>query len=523
MAEYVIYARKSTESEDRQVLSIPAQLDELRAVAARRGIVIGRIVEESRSAKAPGRPAFASLLADIQKGRVQGVLCWKLDRLARNPVDGGALIWALAQGQIREIVSPGRIYTGSSDDKFLMNLEFGMAGKYIDDLSDNIKRGMRARVGRGWCPSRPPPGYLPDRTDPERRVVVTDPERFPLIRRAFDLILKGVRPNEVLRLLNDVWGYRTPLGLRGGGKPLSRPTFYELLGNTFYYGWIRFKGELFAGKHEPMLSADEFRHVQRVLRREERPHATHHDWAFTGLIRCGTCDGMVTASWSRGKCGGLYAYYHCGRRKAQECRQSYLRATLLEAQIVTWLDSITLPDEVAAWYLDAIEDLRLGRDAAEAAQRRGRDEARQLAERQLRNLTSLRLRDLLSDEEFVAQRLRLVNELNSLKAAPPEDPFEPAKRVVVSLNQAKRRFSAGTSADKRAIVASIGSNPVLLGRKLHIEAQEPFSLFVHGGASPANWSVTDVNRTLARALLRHCQDLQEPPAAWEPNRSLLIQ
>ena len=103
MSTYILYARKSTESEDRQILSIPAQIEELRSLASHRGIIDVRVVEESKSAKAPGRPAFSSLLQEIDQGKVRGIICWKLDRLARNPVDGGAVIWALARKKLVEI------------------------------------------------------------------------------------------------------------------------------------------------------------------------------------------------------------------------------------------------------------------------------------------------------------------------------------------------------------------------------------------------------------------------------------
>src|ERR1044071_3090243 len=93
----VLYARKSTDREDKQILSIPAQLRELREYAARSGLVITRELTESCSARKPGRTVFTSLLREAEAGRVERVLAWRLDRCARNPVDGGQLIYLLGE------------------------------------------------------------------------------------------------------------------------------------------------------------------------------------------------------------------------------------------------------------------------------------------------------------------------------------------------------------------------------------------------------------------------------------------
>ncbi|MBK7143570.1 MAG: recombinase family protein [bacterium] len=149
MPQIAIYARKSTESEDRQVLSIDSQIKELQEFAAREKLGKVVVFTESKSAKAPGRPAFNELLKRVSKGEFDRLVCWKLDRLARNPVDGGAVIWAVEEGKIQHIYTPQRRFDNSGNDKFWMQLEFGMAKKYVDDLSDNVKRGLRAKVAQG--------------------------------------------------------------------------------------------------------------------------------------------------------------------------------------------------------------------------------------------------------------------------------------------------------------------------------------------------------------------------------------
>ena len=159
MAKYFLYCRKSSEAEDRQILSIDSQVTELKRDAARRGLKIIDVLTEAKSAKAPGaRPVFNSMMQRLYAGEADGILCWKLDRLARNPADGGSIIWAMKQHGVT-VVTPLPTYGQSEDNVVWMYLEFGMAQKYVDDLSRNVKRGLKTKAEMGWLPNQPPLGY----------------------------------------------------------------------------------------------------------------------------------------------------------------------------------------------------------------------------------------------------------------------------------------------------------------------------------------------------------------------------
>ena len=155
MQNYFLYARKSTDVEDKQVRSIEDQLAVLRVLAKTEGLKISAEFIEKQSAKMPGRPIFNEMMERIQKGEAEGIICWKLDRLARNPVDGGQISWMLQRGIIQHIQTNDRSYR-STDNVLMMSVEFGMANQYILDLSSNTKRGLYQKAERGDYPGLAP-------------------------------------------------------------------------------------------------------------------------------------------------------------------------------------------------------------------------------------------------------------------------------------------------------------------------------------------------------------------------------
>src|SRR3989344_893903 len=183
MMRYFLYARKSTDTEDKQVMSIEGQLAELQALAKTEQLNVVEVFVEKRSAKIPGRPVFNEMMNRIQKGEAQGILCWKIDRLARNPVDGGQIQWLLQNNVITHIQTHDRLYR-SADNVLMMSVEFGMANQYIRDLSVNVTRGLRQKARLGIYPSTAPLGYL---NDPRTRSIAIDRRKAPRTRDAFKL------------------------------------------------------------------------------------------------------------------------------------------------------------------------------------------------------------------------------------------------------------------------------------------------------------------------------------------------
>lgn len=293
--KYILYARKSSESEDRQILSIDSQIKELTELAQKENLKIVEVITESKSAKAPGRKGFGGLMQKIKQGKANGILCWKLDRLARNPVDGGEVNWMLQQGVIGHIKTFSRDWY-PTDNVLMMSVEFGMANQFILDLSSNTKRGMKAKVQQGGWPHLAPPGYL---NNPQAKIkkgvkeIIKDPDNFTLIKRAFDKMLTGnYSTPSVLEKLNK-WGYRN----RQGNK-MSRTTLYNIFSNPFYYGHFEYprnSGNWYKGKHEPMISREEYNRIQTLMGKQKGIVKIKRFFAFRGFIKCGECGASITA------------------------------------------------------------------------------------------------------------------------------------------------------------------------------------------------------------------------------------
>jgi DNA invertase Pin-like site-specific DNA recombinase len=497
----VIYARKSTESEDRQVLSIDSQVQELRALAKQRGVAISEVLTETKSAKAPGRPVFGQLMRRVHNGRVRSILCWKMDRLARNHLDTGAILQALADGQLEQVVTSDRTYTRDGNDRFMGNFELGMATKYIDDLRANVKRGNRARFARGWLNHNPPLGYL---LDPVSKTIVKDPERFDLVRRMFDLVLtRAMRPTEVLRTANAKWGFRTRRYKRMGGCPMARSTLFKMLGDPFYTGIIRLRtGETYPGAHPAMLTYEEFQRLQEILGRPDRPRPQRHAFAFTGILKCGYCGASVTAEEHVKRNGKRYVYSRCTRRKrGVVCAEPAVSEPNLEAQFGDKFKRLAVPERVKAWMIGQAErHLRLEAHQRESA-RETITKALDAVKREAENLVSLRLRDLLTDEVFVVRKKGIDSRQRDLEMklnGPVRGPEEVKSMTIATIDFATRLadvFSAGTQVQKRMILETVGLNYTVQARKVAFSFRNPFSMLAQAGANSNWWTCPDDVRT----------------------------
>ena len=478
---YIMYLRKSSESEERQELSIPAQARELSALAAKRNLrLVGAPREESMSAKEPGRPLFGAVVAAIEAGKADGILCWKLDRLARNPVDGGHIMYALGKRVIKEIVTPDRVYSGTGDDKLLMSIIFGMATKYSDDLSDNVRRGNREALLSGRWPGKPKIGYRRDR---DSMTLVPDPERFSLVQRLWQLVLGGTRPLAALQIAREEMSLTTQHWGRKGGHLLSKAELYRILRSPFYAGIMVRKGESYPGTHPSMVTLDEYERVQAILDGRVHPLARpqHRFFAYGGLMRCGRCSAAIVGRHTINRYGKDYTYYHCCRKERRYlfCPERAVQERDVEAQVRDFFSQMLPPEN---WIAALMERLARTESADHTLDATGRErlETRLIdLDRALARERDLLTRGVITEEEYLHDRALHVTERQRLTESldPGHAPqlVEPYEHAISLLRKAKKLFDDGTAEEKRDIVTSLTCNLRLADRKVVIQAKKTVS------------------------------------------------
>ena len=409
--QYFLYARKSTDVEDKQILSIEAQLTELRALARQEKLEIVEEFVEKKSAKMPGRPVFSEMMARIQKGEAQGIVCWKIDRLARNPVDGGQIQWLLQNKVIAHIQTHDRGYF-PTDNVLMMSMEFGMANQYIRDLSVNTARGLRAKARQGHFPGTAPFGYL---NNPRTKTIVIDRKKAPVIKASFELYAKGdSKGDKISQFL-----FKNGIKSRGG-FPLHKNRVKFIFQNPFYYGQFLYAGELYEGKHPPIITKALFDKVQKVLL--ERGHsqvAKTKPQIFCGLMSCGECGMAITAEVheKHHKNGNShrYVYYHCTKKSAARCSQSYVREEQLTADFSSILSPYVLPQEWAEDFRHRMQsDEREGGRATANAVNNLREQAEDI-ERKLDRLMDVYIAQDIERDAYLSKRRALMSDKRTLE------------------------------------------------------------------------------------------------------------
>ena len=352
MEKYILYARKSTDTEDKQVLSIDAQLAELRKYARDNNLTVIDELIEKRTAKNPGRPIFNEMLSRLQSGEANGILAWHPDRLARNSVDGGQIIYLLDQTSLNYLRFPVFQFENTSQGKFMLSIMFGQSKYYVDNLSENTKRGLRARVRNGDFPSQAPFGYL---NDTRTKTIVVDKRYSPLVKELFKRYAKGDKTMEQLADFLQENG-----AITSGGKTFKDDKVKSILQNPFYYGHFLYNGELHEGRHPAIISKALYDKVQHVI--EARGHKqpqVKEPIPFLGLLRCACCGMSITAETKTKtqKNGNIHTwtYYRCSRKKrAVKCVESPIREKDLLPQLSALLGEYQMSPEVYDFMTDKI-------------------------------------------------------------------------------------------------------------------------------------------------------------------------
>lgn len=346
--KYCLYARKSTEEEDKQALSIESQIKEMSTLAEREGLNVTEIKRESHSSKEVGqRVVYNQLLQEIREGKFNAILTWAPDRLSRNAGDLGAVVDLMDQKKLIEIRTYTQKFTNNPNEKFMLMILGSQAKLENDNKMINIKRGLRARCEMGWRPSTPPTGYLSEKHVDKKCQVRPDPKRSVMIRQLFEKVgNEGWSGRQAYKWLTKA-GFKTQYD-----KKLSLANIYLILRNTFYYGEFEYpvgSGNWYPGKHDPIITKELFDRVQATIQDQLIPKTDTKEFAFTRLIKCGYCESGITADekFKKLKDGSVnrHVYYMCTRAKDTDCKNRPINEEDIIEELSGLLDTIDL-DEI---------------------------------------------------------------------------------------------------------------------------------------------------------------------------------
>lgn len=345
--KYLLYARKSTESDEKQALSIDSQVKEMLAIAEREGLEIVEIRRESHSAKDSGqRPVFKEILEDIRRERFNGIIVWHPDRLSRNAGDLGSLVDLMDQHLLHEIRTYGQTFTNTPSEKFLLMILCSQAKLENDNKSINVKRGLKTRVEMGLWPAPAPTGYLKEKRMDRKCETLIDPERGHVVKQMFEKVAYEKWSG---RKLYHWLKFDLNFKALPSKKPLSLGNIYRLLENHFYYGvfeYPRDSGNWYQGKHKPLITKELYDLVQVQLKGNELKTRQDKEFAFTKLMTCGLCGSGISADakYKKHKNGTIktHVYYGCTKARDPHCPCGYINEDDLITQLQKLIDTVNL-------------------------------------------------------------------------------------------------------------------------------------------------------------------------------------
>lgn len=338
---YCLYARKSTESDERQVMSLDAQMSEMLRIAQSENLEIVEVKQESKSAKETGlRPEYNKLLQEVDEGKFNGILTWAPDRLSRNAGDLGTLVDLMDKGKLVQIRTHGQSFTNNPNEKFLLMILCSQAKLENDNRGKNVKRGLRFLCEKGKRPGNPPLGYKLYR-DPVNLMIkskiVTDAERAPFIKKMFEYVAKdGLSGRQVNEYLHDE-GFRTRKG-----KRITLSMMYRMFKDTFYYGEFEYpegSGSWYKGDYEPIINKELWQEANNRLKTFKKCKWGSKIFYYSKLFKCGSCGSGVCGEERINRHGKRYIYYKCTKYGGKtRCNEKYIREEKLIESIAKMIE-----------------------------------------------------------------------------------------------------------------------------------------------------------------------------------------
>ena len=476
----VLYARVSSKEQEREGYSIDAQLKLLRAYAQSRGFEIVKEFQEAESAKEAGRARFNEMLRFLEMNQdVKHILCEKTDRLSRNFKDIAMLDTLInEQNLVILLVKENAELSkdSKSHEKFMFGIKALMAKNYVDNLSEEVKKGMREKAEQGHYPGgNIPYGYLLDKNTGE---ISPDLQRAHHIRDIYELYAANKMSLRALA----AWARSSGLTTPRSGKPITMCQIERILKNPFYYGAFQWAGKLYQGSHEPIISRQLFEETQRAFRIHNKPQLNRKHFAFGNLIACAKCGAKITAEIKKGK----YVYYHCTGMKPGGCNLVYVKEAQVVDQFADMLGPITLTDRQADKIMSrlskrqAVSGKRVDAERQRIAIRLGQIKkwTEQAYQDKLEGTITVEHWKTLSSK-WETEQIQLQSQLETLNGNGLDILFT-AERILELSQKLPDLWLSRNNDQKRELVDLLYWNCTLDGATLSAAYRKPFSILAEG-------------------------------------------
>jgi site-specific DNA recombinase len=484
------YARVSSKEQEKEGFSIPAQHKLLQGYAETNRFHIVQEFVDVETAKQSGRANFELMVKYIKAhSGIRTILVEKTDRLYRNLKD-----WVTLDELDIEIhlVKEGVILSrdSKSSEKFVHGIKVLMAKNYIDNLSEEARKGQQEKAEQGIWPTKAPLGYRNILGPDGKKVIVPDPDIAPIITHLFGWYATGT-----LSLKEAAEKARSAgLAYRRTGAAVPVSTIHMILRNRIYTGEFDWKGHLYKGKHQPLITRELWERVQGVLdgRHSKKTRHVKHDFAFSGLINCGHCGCAMVGELKKGR----YVYYHCTGFK-QKCPEPYVRQEVLEAKYSSLLGKLKFEDEVMAWLRKALRESHADeKKEHEDAIARLRAEYGRLQHRihaiyldKLDGRIDNAFFDRMS-QEWRSEQDRCTREITWHQAA-DQSYLEEGVRLLEVASHAHEAFAEQDARQKRRLLNFVLSNSIWKDGELTSTFRQPFGMIAETAVLAAQGSVSN--------------------------------
>lgn len=473
---FCLYSRVSSREQEREGYSIDAQVKSCRQFAASHGITIAKEFIDIESAKTSGRKNFTAMCKYLDENEGVGIMCEKVDRLYRNWKDY-IILDDLKRNLI--FVKENSTITAESkaSEKFFLGIRVLMARNYIDNLSDEVKKGCYEKFAQGGYPRKAPLGYINDKNT---RTIIVDPKTSPLIIKVFELYASG---RYTLAQISSVL-YKDGLRTRSG-KKVIKSSIRRIVQESFYYGIMRYNGHTNKGNHEPLITKKLFDQANTMLNNKSKAKAVKHDFALKGSLRCETCKCAITAEVQRG-----HVYYRCTHSKPCP-EKKYVREEILSKEIEAILAQVELDKEFADIMIQATkeakkEELQFNLTSVENLNTQYETVKKRLSKLVDAHIDGKIPEDLYDTkrEELSKEKADLEIQLSGHKTA-HDNTFEQLEKVLNVAHVAQKLFKVGDNETKQTLLALIASNIYIHDGKISSYQLNPLFSYLFTGAKEA--------------------------------------